>query len=178
MTWSLSLLVTTMVGTCAFVLIMLCNIFYFYNIKNYIKHNEKMTKNMKNILPQHLVSEWGGRSLVCVRFVWETSPELIFMECLLYALWHVTWYFLRSSWMSWFACHLHHSKQLCWIQLMFLLGRWMELRGWCWIVQDMSLVLPSCVTSGNSQNFFEPLFLGSKMGTVPSVLPFKAVAQP
>lgn len=146
-------------------------------IKNYVKHNEKITKNM-NILPPHLVSEWGGRSLVCVQFVWEISPELTFMECLLYALWHVTWYFLRSSWMSWFACCLHHSKWWCWIQMLFLLGRWMELTGRCWIVQDLSLVLPNCVTLGKSQNFFELPFLTSKMGTVPSVLPLKAVAQP
>lgn len=139
----------------------------FYDLSKIIKTTmKKQTEKIWRDYKLNTVSVWGDRfhirSVVCIGNI-----TRIFIECFSYAMWHFTWYFLISSWMPWFACSLHNSARWCWIQLTFLLCRWLEFRGCSWRVQILSLMLLHCMTLSKSHHLFEPQFSPIKWGKWP-----------
>lgn len=156
-----------MVRACAFVLILLHIFFYFYNLSKIRLNTMKKQKKLQRMYNLNTLFQFEEADHIYVHlFVWGTSPELIFMERFSYIMWHITWYVLISSWISWFTCSLHNLERWCWIQLTFLLCGWMELRGYNWRAWVQSLVLPSYVALGKFHDLLEPQFLTSKMGKI------------
>lgn len=148
----------------------------FYDLSKIIKTTmKKQTEKIWRDYKLNTVLVWGDRfhirSVVCIGNI-----TRIFIECFSYAMWHFTWYFLISSWMPWFAYSLHNSARWCWIQLMFLLCRWLEFRGCSWRVQILFNASSLYDLKQVSSSLWASV-LTNKMGEMTYVLILRTVAK-